>query len=257
MLGLNQMKKFIYLMVFLVSLSFSNFAQGQGAEISGHFGMKFGSELNLKEIGSTNSGWEDQKSMPLHFGADAIYRHMMNETGSFGVGLRYRLALTGEKDFDNGTARADDDDKYKFTHHRIALLLNYRFHFDQFFVGPVLGVDVWKALKLSMMNQGDETGTNSEVRSNQFLWNQITGQLGLELGYKATDNLFVKLEAGYDLSSFGDLECKYASNAGGTLEECKNTNTLLSVTGTGDDAKTKKLKLNGFYATLGIGWFFG
>ncbi len=255
MLGLNQMKSFIYLAVFLVSLSFTSFAQGN-AEVSGHFGMKFGSKLNLKEVGSTSSGWEDQKNMSLHFGADAVYRHMMNDTGSFGVGLRYRLALMGEKDYDNGTTgRPDDDDKYKFTHHRLALLLNYRFHMDQFFVGPVLGLDIWKSLMLSMMNQGDGTGTNVEVRSNQFLWNQITGQAGLELGYKVTDNFLVKLEAGYDLSSFGDLKCKAASNAGRALEECTNGSTLLNVTGTGDE--TKKLKLNAFYATLGIGWFFG
>ena len=256
MLGLNQMKKIIYLAVFLVGFSFSSSAWSN-AEVSAHFGMKFGSKLNLQEVGRSSLEWVDQKNMPLHFGADVLYRHMMNDTGSFGVGLRYRFALTGEKDFDNRTGRADDDDKYKFTHHRVALLLNYRFHIDQFFVGPVLGVDVWKSLMFSIMNQGDATGTNSEVRSRQFLWNQITGQAGLEFGYNVTDNFLVKLEAGYDLSSFGDLKCKQASNVGSTLTECTNTDTLLNVTGTGEDVETEKLKLSGFYATLGIGWFFG
>ena len=258
MLGLNQMKKFIYLLVFLVGLSFSSSAWSN-AEISGHFGMKFGSKLNLDEV-TTVSSLADQKNMPFHFGADALYRHMMNETGSFGVGLRYRFAFTGERDVKDasGNDTPSDSDKYKFIHHRIALLANYRFHMDQFFVGPVIGIDIWKSLRFSYINtrtggSGASQEDETYIKSNQFLWNQISGQLGLELGYKATENLLVKLEAGYDLSSFGDLKCN--SPADDTEAACKER--FLVKEGTGENAETKKLNLNGFYATLGIGWFFG
>ena len=260
MLGLNQMKKFIYLMVFLVSLSFTSFAQGN-AEISGHFGMKFGSKLNYHELTNEADNSVDQTNMPFHFGLDATYRHMMNETGSFGVGLRYRLALTGERDYDytpsNGTQ--NENDKYKFTHHRVALLLNYRFHMDQFFVGPVLGVDVWKQLAFSVINVG---GASYKFTSSQFLWNQITGQFGLELGYKVTENLLVKLEAGYDLSSFGfkgDDSCKSAVGDADPTNNCTdNPIERKSGLAAGDGFESEhKLRLNGFYATLGIGWFFG
>ena len=55
-----------------------------------------------------------------------------------------------------------------------------------------------------------------ELTSNQVLWNQISGQLGLELGYKITHNLIVKLEAGYDLSGFSDLKCKMNSQECGS-----------------------------------------
>ena len=259
MLGLNQMKNFIYLAVFLVSLGFSNLAWGN-AEISAHFGMKFGSKLNLSEVTTINS-LADQANMPFHFGADALYRHMMmGDTGSFGVGVRYRFAFNGEKDVKDasGNDTPGDSDKYKFNHHRIALLLNYRFHMDQFFVGPVLGLDIWKSLKFSYINTRSGSGTSQEdetyIKSNQFLWDQITGQLGLELGYKATDNLLVKLEAGYDLSSFGDLKCNSPRD---TDEAACKERFLVKEEGTDEDAKTKKLKLNAFYVTLGIGWFFG
>ena len=258
MLGLNQMKKFIYLAVFLVSLSFTSFAQGN-AEVSAHFGMKFGSKLNLEEVTAVNS-LADQTNMPFHFGADVLYRHMMNDTGSFGVGLRYRFALTGEKDIKDasGNDTPSEGDKYKFTHHRLALLLNYRFHIDQFFVGPVIGVDIWKSLNFSYINTrtGGAGGSQEDetyIKSNQFLWNQITGQAGLEFGYNVTDNFLVKLEAGYDLSSFGDLKCN--SPADDTEAACKER--FLVKKGTGEDAETEKFKLSGFYATLGIGWFFG
>ena len=255
MLGLNQMKKFIYLIVFLVSLSFSNFAQGQGAEVSGHFGMKFGSELNLTKIinAAHINDWSDQKNMPFHLGLDTVYRHMMNEAGSFGVGLRYRFAFTGEKDFDHGT---NANDKYNFTHHRVALLLNYRFHMDQFFVGPVLGLDVWKYLKFSYNGGTAGTDRSFDFTSNQFLWNRLSGQAGLELGYKATDNLFVKLEAGYDLSQFSNLECKTTLGSASSAE-CSTTTIAPNPLRDADDADYEPLKLNGFYATLGIGWFFG
>ena len=261
MLGLNQMKKFMYLAIFLVSLSFSSSAWSN-AEVSGHFGMKFGSELNFKEVIAENhlTDWSNQKNMPFHFGADVLYRHMLNETGSFGAGVRYRFAFTGERDFDHTATVMNENDKYKFAHHRLALLLNYRFHFDQFFVGLVVGLDIWKNLNLDYMGGSEGSDRTTEFSSSQFLWNQITGQAGLELGYKVTDNLLVKLEAGYDLSRFSDLKCK-TGLGDNDLVDCEDNSAAapnpLRRTVNGDNAETEKLKLDGFYTTLGIGWFFG
>ena len=47
----------------------------------------------------------------------------------------------------------------------------------------------------------------TKLSSRQFLWQSIGGQAGLELGYKINQNLLAKVEAGYDLLSFGDLKC--------------------------------------------------
>ena len=267
MLGLNQIKKVIYLTIFLVSLSFSNFALGN-VEVAGHFGMKFGSQLNLREI-TTPSQKDflgiDQKNMPFHLGLDAIYGNVPVNDKSFGLGLRYRFAFAGERDFDGtsaentrGGVREDEDDTYKFTHHRVALLANYRFHFDQFFVGAVLGIDIWKHLKFSATGLGPGTNANSyELTSNQFLWNQISGQLGLEAGYKITENLLAKLEVGYDLSRFSNLKCKIARGTNTALTDCLEQgggNNPLEMEG---DESKNTFKLDAFYFTLGIGWFFG
>ena len=195
--------------------------------------------------------------MPFHFGLDATYGNVPVNDKSFGLGLRYRFAFTGEKDYE--IAIENDNDKYKFIHHRVALLANYRFHFDQFFVGPVLGIDIWKYFKLSVMNVGNNDNRRFEITSSQFLWNNITGQLGLEVGYKITDNLLVKLEAGYDLSSFGFSGEEFCKSAveNNALRNCNGQNPI-QMDGTGESARSKeKLKLNAFYFTLGIGWFFG
>lgn len=250
MLGINQIRKF--LAIIFIGFGFSTFAQGN-TEISGHFGMKLGSKLNLNEVVQDEEDWGvDQKNRPWHFGADVLYRQTTNSS-SFGIGVRYRFAFTGQKDFEGikvGTRdENNDDDKYELTHHRIGLLVNYRFGIDHFFIGPVVGIDVWKYLKYTDTS-GDEI---NELRSHQFLWNQISGQLGLEVGYKITKNLLVKLEGGYDLSGFSDLKCKTGD---GDLEDCDDD--VLEPKGTGEDAdQTKTLKLSGFYATLGIGLFFG
>ena len=141
MLGLNAIKHSIYLAIFVIILSFTSLAWGN-MEISGHFGMKFGGTLNLDEVVSETQNWDvDQKNRTFHLGEDLLYRLMMGDTGSLGIGVRYRVAFTGQRDFE-GTGsdqrgENDEDDKYSFTHHRVALLANYRFHFDHFFVGPV------------------------------------------------------------------------------------------------------------------------
>ena len=176
------------------------------------------------------------------------------ENSSLGIGVRYRFAFTGQRDFegtgDNQRGQGDEDDKYHFNHHRIALLANYRFNFDHFFIGPVLSIDIWKHLKYTDTNQ--DTGTTTyELTSSQLLWNQISGQLALELGYRVTHNILLKLEAGYDLSGFSDLKCKMNG------EECGEDVLENRSTDEEDASKSKTLKLNGFYATLGIGLFFG
>ena len=253
MLDFNQIKKIVYLVVFLVNLSFTSLAWSN-MELSAHFGMKFGGTLNLDEVVTESQSWDvDQKNRTFHLGEDLLYRLVMNNV-SLGIGVRYRFAFTGQRDFEgngNGERGEDDeDDKYSFTHHRMALLVNYRFHFDHFFVGPILGLDIWKYLRYTDTSE-DNGGTAYELTSNQALWNQISGQLGLELGYKITHNLIVKLEAGYDLSGFSDLKCKMNSqDCGSDVLENRSTDEE-------DGSKSKTLKLNGFYATLGIGLFFG
>ena len=199
-------------------------------EFSGHFGKKFGGEIEFSVGNETlKTGLKNQ---PWHLGVDTFYRFSM-ETASLGFGLRYRFDFQGEKELTVGSLTS----KYKFTTHRIAFLANYRFHIDQFFVGAVIGLDIWKYLKLTIKN----SQSSGEGKGGEFLWNQLSGQLGLEFGFMPTSNFLLKLEAGYDLFSFTDKNMEY----------------------TGDDAPTTNtsrggiIKINGFYITLGIGLLLG
>ena len=201
-------------------------------EFSGHFGKKFGGKIGAS-IGNV-SGDTQYKNQPWHLGVDTFYRFSM-ETSSLGFGLRYRVGFQGENS-NHIPGETDIDDipditeKYKFTTHRIALLVNYRVHIGQLFGGPILGLDIWKSFKLMEEDHFDGNVTKDEEKSNQFLWNQLTGQLGLEFGFMPTSKFLFKLEAGYDLLSFNDFEKQ-----------------------PDDD----KMNLNGFYITLGVGVFFG
>ena len=216
MLFFNQSK--VLLICLLTMLISSHVAYGN-IEFSGHFGKKFGGKIGV--LSGNLSLSTDFKNQPWHLGADTLYRISVNENANFGFGLRYRFDFQGERNIEG-----DDDDIYKFTTHRIALLVNYRFHIDQFFVGVVLGLDAWKYFKLS----GEEGSDNYFATSKQFLWNRLSGQLGLEFGFMPTFNFLFKLEAGYDLFSFNDFEKEPDDN---------------------------KMNLNGFYITLGIGLLFG
>ena len=229
MLFFNQ-SKVLLICLFTVLIS-SHVAYG-GIEFSGHFGYKNGGQIELSD--NTVSLNTKEKNQPFHLGADTFYRYAMG-SASFGLGLRYRFDFQGEK-----TARVNSSTaNYKFTTHRVALLANYRMYIDQLFVGGVLGLDIWKSLNFSE-DFGDGArvdGRNvrkSEVRSNQFMWNQISGQLGLELGFMPTSNFFIKLETGYDLFSFTKLEVEWDGVDQNAPEE-------------------NKMGLNGLYLTLGIG----
>ena len=63
-----------------------------------------------------------------------------------------------------------------------------------------------------------ETSANVEVNltSSQFLWNKITGQLALELGYMSASNFLVKLEFGYDIFGFNKHKIENTVSVEGT-----------------------------------------
>ena len=230
MLFFNRSK--ILLICLFTVLTSSHFAYSS-AEFSGHFGKKFRGKIGV--LGGNIPINTQEKNQPWHLGADLLYRYLM-ENVSRGLGLRYRFGFQGERETEVNGITA----KYKFITHRIVLLASYRFPVDQLFVGFVFGLDIWKSIKFSedfLGNGVNIKGTSvkkSEIRSNQFVWNQLSGQLGLEFGFIVGSNFLMKLETGYDLFSFDDLELEYD----GIDQEAPDEN---------------KMNLNGFYITLGIG----
>ena len=210
---LNQFKKtlFIYLIAFL---GISHFAYA-GGEISGHFGKKF------------------QEDGAWHFGVDALYRLSIGETSSFGIGPRYRFYFKSMSAGSLETSR---------NNHRVALLANYRFNMmESLFVGAVAGVDVWKRYSSSNNNNTEDDEDDDPTKtSSEFLWNNFTAQLGIEVGYKITPNFLIKLESGYDLLSF--KKC---------IDRTDSEDNNDSKVDCGDG-----VKFNGVYATVGLGYHF-
>ena len=210
----NQLKKNLFIcLVVLFFLGISHFAYGDSnTEFSAHFGKKF------QDYGAWN------------LGLDTLYRVPINENSSFGLGARYRFFFKSE----SATAVSGSRKRNK---HRLALLVNYRFHIKPFFVGAVLGIDLWKYLSESGSINVSGSGLSMDASSNEFLWNKLTGQIGVEVGYKIASNFLLKLEAGYDLLSFKNC----SQSTGSTIT-------------TGEYECNRKFK--GVYATVGVGYHF-
>ena len=225
---LNHLKKslFIYLIAFL---GISHFAYA-GGEISAHFGKKF----------QTDGAW--------HFGADALYRISIDENSSFGIGTRYRFFFKSKTNSDSSQSISLRDTimfgeaLHKHKKHRVALLVNYRFEMmESIFIGTIAGIDIWKYLntdgRLNISSTDTIEATNG-ITSSEFLWDNFTAQIGIEVGYKVTPNFLIKLESGYDLLSF-KKKC-FVKRIGSTVKQ---------------EIKCD-IKFNGVYATIGVGVHF-
>ena len=225
---LNQIKKslFIFLVVFL---GIPHFAYGH-VEFSGHFGKKF------------------QEGGAWHFGVDALYRISIGETSSFGIGPRYRFFFKSKTNSGSSQSISLRDTimfgqaLHKRKKHRVTLLVNYRFEMmESLFVGAVAGIDVWKYLSTDgrlNISSTDTVQTTNGVTSREFLWDNFTAQIGIEVGYKVTPNFLIKLESGYDLLSF-KKKC-FAKRIGSNVKQ---------------EIKCD-IKFNGVYATVGLGYHF-
>ena len=219
----NQLKKnLLTCLVVLVFLGISHFAHGNSStEFSAHFGKKF------QDYGAWN------------LGLDTLYRVPINENSSFGLGARYRFFFKSESANSLTGSR-------KRNKHRLALLVNYRFHIKPFFVGVVLGIDLWKHFSESGSINISGSDLTMDVSSNEFLWNKLTSQIGVEVGYKIASNFLLKLETGYDLLSFKNCSESTESNNLGTEQES---------TITAGEYECNR-KFNGVYATVGVGYHF-
>ena len=268
-----QIKSFLCVMILMAGLGFSGLAQAQ-VEVQLNVGGQYG-DLNLADLAPNVLQSQDSK-LSWDVGLDGLYRLPMHD--KFAVGLRYRYAFLTEQDYnatptprstspegetseasqtpesDGGEQAAPDSDaqqavtvdpaegtlgKYGYNYHRIALLLNYRFlnEAEGLFAGLVVGVDLWKKLTLNV----GATSTFPQLNNTRWIHQGLSGQLGVEAGYKVNQNFHVRAEIGYNYLPFNDW----------TLEDGETENAP------GVTADDSKLDLSGFYLTLGVGWFFG
>ena len=229
MFMLNQFKKNLFILTAFVGfLGISQVSYGNG-EISVHFGKKF------------------QEDGAWHFGVDGLYRMSINENSSFGIGPRYRFHLKGESNSSSATTVGttfSTSTSRKYNNHRLTLLTNYRYEMmESLFMGAILGIDVWKYLSIGGEELASDGGnSNADITSSEFLWNNFTAQLGIEIGYKITPNLLMKLEGGYDLLSFKKCSVSISGNVNG------NANRV--------DCGVIGEAFDGVYATVGVGYHF-
>ncbi len=246
------MKSFIHLAIF--ALGILSFFQTQASpELSIHGRMNLNKKIKMQLQEQEPQDIDSKRGYGL--GAEFLYRHFINNQGSMALGVRYGYGWYPEKKDSEGTIESIFQFDHKIRTHRVALSANYRFHVSSFFVGVVAGIDIWKNLKISFdlpptsqeeSTSGTDANALESISSNQFLWQRITGQLGLEIGLHFTPQLLVKVEGGYDLSSFDDLK----QNAK-LPEEGETEISPVTVDMPGH------IKLNSFYILAGIGFSFG
>ncbi len=209
-------------------------------DVSGHFALKFKSDLDLTKFNAGNEDhWKSKNEGPLIIGGDVFLSPPL-ALSKFGIGVRYQYSFLPEKDYD-----VEGMNKLKMSGHRISLIGRYRvINTKIFFLGALLALDIWRSLNIKASFEDQGVSEEVEITHKQFI--RTSGMAGIEAGIKIPPGLFVKGEVGYDLSSFSPgFNC--SSNLGEESVICQN-----------DTIKTDdvKLVLSSFYALVGVGWAF-
>ena len=214
MLTFHQLKK-ILLFGSLILVSHSQVAYSN-TELSFNFGKKF-------QVGGAFKG-----------GYDLLYRFSINESSSAALGLRL------------GTLQKNNKVLPDRVNILFNFLTNYRFHVtESFFTGLIFGVDILKIHSISKSIEiSNDRNLGLSLTTTEYLWDRFTADIGLEMGYSVTPNVFFKLELGYDLLSFKCI---------GNIRRLTEDNIRLS---SDDSDEECSEKFNGIYATLGIGYHF-
>lgn len=222
--------------------------------------------------------------MPWVMGGDIIYR--IQTIKGLGLGIRYQYMYASEERnilFFNLNP--------KLNTHRIGFLVNYRHILtggdDGAFIGVILSLDIFRHAVIGLglsgpflsdqqqpqdgldIHIGDDpnrypSGTDLNIGTELKASNWIgTGQLALEAGFKLASGFLMKIEAGYSLYSFYNMETslsiggnRYPLNQppGGIDIDIGNSHRPRP--GDGVFFPNMKANLSSFYITLGIGFSF-
>ena len=217
-------KIFAYLVIsfFLIDPSFSY----GNVEVLAHFGNDF------------------QKAGALKLGVDVTYNFSIDKNSNFGLGGRYQALSKRE----HAAETSETTGAYKFItsedqiRQRFAFLVNYRFDIKPFFIGAFTVIDIWKPISGEVKNRYPDS-ISWNVRKNEFLWDKLTGQIGLEAGLKIISKLLIKIEIGYDYLTFQERTIII------------NRNSLNEDTSLRTQNKSES-KFHGIYGLIGIGYLF-
>ena len=226
--------------------------------------------------------------MPWIIGGDIIYR--IPTIKGLGIGVRYQYMHASENQnvlFFNLNP--------KLNVHRIGFLVNYRHILTGRnggpFIGAILSLDIFRYAVVSLqaglstpffpdqqqggvnLQIGDDSrnypdgGLNIGTEFTASNWIG-TGQVALEAGFKSASGFLMKLEAGYSLYSFHDLEASIYTGGGGTVTRSPSElqfGTNININ-SGDSYRSglnsrvpipnMRANLSAFYVILGIGFTF-
>ena len=227
-------------LLFIFIFCFPSLAHTSSIDVILYGGMKRfnGTKISEPSLGPYKASFENHAWI---FGMDTVYKFPIH----LNIGIRYQHLISSGmyKHTIEESQTQEDIEKlqpFYFNFDRISFLTSYQFISRPapvgFFLGLLLAIDLWHYMRFDMPETND-LPFDKKLTHQQWGWEKITGQAGLELGLRWTQ-LFIKTEVGYILSSFDDLICE------STTKQC-------------DDHTSEDIfSLSSFYGIIGIGYSF-
>ena len=219
--------------------------------VSGGMKRFNGTTVNMPSQAGPKTDWENHAWI---FDTDVLYKISTHVS----IGFRYQHLLSSgryakvldreDSSTDAAISNLEEEEEgdfgllqtFRFNAGRMALLGRYRFighHGPGFFTGISVALDVFKFLSFDMRKTEEESSVDKTITKYAWLWERLTGQVGLEFGFQWT-YLFLKAEVGYGLFSFNNLNCESDTN------QCAI------------HSPEDVFNFNSFYGMLGIGYAF-
>ena len=194
------MFKLKWILISILTLITSQYVSA-GVEVSIQGGTHINNDIQLKD--TVGSHWEDPKRNAWILGGDILYRIPVVNIGG---GMRYQRSCLKDPSTSEDTTQTSQEPS-GFCADRLALLGSYRLSLANFFIGPLVTLDIFKTLRFEQDGVQDAESMNVKSRG----WTTGIGQLGIEAGVKIS-NFFIKAELGYSFLSFTELECSNDSD---------------------------------------------
>ena len=220
--------------------------------VSGGMKRFNGTTVNMPSQAGPKTDWENHAwifdtdilyKVSLRFSIGVRYQHLLS-SGRYARLLGQNVSSAGEAVSSAEEAEGDFGllQTFRFNAGRLALLGRYRFYGaghdrEGFFMGLLVALDAFKFLSFDMRKTEEESSVDKTITQHTWLWERLTGQVGLELGFQWT-HFFLKAEVGYGLFSFSNFRCESDTN------QC--------ATHSPEDI----FNFNSFYGMLGIGYAF-
>ena len=181
-------------------------------------------------FGLTNISNSQGLGLNVSLMGDILYRIRKYDRWNSSLGLRYRVNL--------GHPESESEVSTIRFHQLTFLIQNLVFIkeklFSKSFIGPVLGIHIWKSFKINYMN--DNTSNISYQESSEFFWNYFSYQFGMKSGLVISSHFAFTMEIGFD--QLGFRKYKEKANHENEVKEVNNRSPF-----------------NNTYITLGISYF--